>query len=93
MELCFFVPVEVAADWLACFPSLGARWLFYEFFRQAPPMETLLNLVPFPSSDHGMEENSDVGLESRTAASAQAKRYFISKSFLVDFCMPLAVPL
>lgn len=93
MESCFVVLVEVAADWLACFPSWGARWLFDEFFRQAPPMETLLNLVPFLGPDHRMEEKSDVGLDSRTAVSAQAKRSSISKSFLIGLCMLLAVPL
>lgn len=74
--ICFVLLVEVAADWLACFPSLAARWLFDEFFIQAPPMETMLNLVPFLEADRGMEQKSDVGLDSSTAVSAQAKRSF-----------------
>lgn len=65
---------QVAADWLACFPSLGVKWLFDEFFRQGPPKETLLNLVPFLVPDHGREEKSHGGLDSRIVVSAQAKR-------------------
>lgn len=69
---------EVAADWLACFPSLGVKWLFDEFFRQGPPKETLLNLVPFLVPDHGREEKSHGGLDSRIVVSAQAKRFIFS---------------
>jgi hypothetical protein len=91
VEQCFVLLAGVAADWLACFPSSGARWLFDEFFRQAPPIEVLLNLSPFLGPDRGVEEKFDAGLDSRTAVSAQARRSLFSKSFLVGLCMLLAV--
>lgn len=87
MDSCFVVLAEIAADWLACFPSWAMKWLFDEFFRQAPAIEVLLNLVPYLGPGHRMEEKSDVGLDSRTAVSAQVKRSFISKSFLVGLCL------
>lgn len=65
---------QIAADWLACFPSWAVKWLFDEFFRQAPAMEVLLNLVPYLGSGHRMEEKSDAGLDSRTAAVANLPR-------------------
>lgn len=71
---CFVLLAGVAADWLACFSSLGARWLFDEFFRQAPPMEILLNLPPLLGLARGMEEKSDAGLDSRIVVSAEARR-------------------
>lgn len=65
---------EVAPDWLACFPSSALRWLFDEFFKQAPASEVILILAPSIALDHRMDEDLDGGLDSGSAVSAQAKR-------------------
>jgi len=65
---------QVAPDWLACFPSSALRWLFDEFFKQAPASEVILVLAPSIALDHRTDEDLDGGLDSGSAVSAQAKR-------------------
>lgn len=79
---------EVAPDWLACFPSSALRWLFDEFFKQAPASEVILILAPSIALHHRTDEDLDGDLDSGIAVSAQAKRSmlfylaFFEQSFL-----------
>ncbi|CAM6043737.1 unnamed protein product [Sphagnum compactum] len=54
---------QVAPDWLACFPSGAPRWLFDEFFLQAPVTEALFELAPSLSSDHLRVEDTEDELD------------------------------
>jgi hypothetical protein len=83
---------EVAPDWLACFPSGAPRWLFDEFFLQAPVTEALFELAPSLSSDHLRVEDTEDELDGSAVVCAQARRLilFLSLSlsplFLTWWC-------
>lgn len=83
---------EVAPDWLACFPSGAPRWLFDEFFLQAPVTEALFELAPSLSSDHLRVDDTEDELDGSAVVCAQARRLilFLSLSlsplFLTWWC-------
>jgi telomere length regulation protein len=71
---------QVAPDWLACFPSGAPRWLFDEFFLQAPVTEALFELAPSLSSDHLRVEDTEDELDGSAVVCAQARR-------LLEMCL------